>query len=174
MNIEGWPIQVFVEFLDHCPLEGKKLQLVSQVVGPSLAQAPTGIGYDTFGAILPGLVEDSSQAHATGISVKLEGVRKIGICKYRHCGREFLQVIKGLLTPAVPLDGSLFLACIFSWCQLVQRLCHLWKFRNESVVVLCKSQKTSDLCNSCGCGPIPDSLYFTFISGDPFGRNYMP
>ena len=36
------------------------------------------------------------------------------------------------------------------------------EFRNESVVVPCKSQKTLDLHNSCGCEPIPDSLYFTF------------
>ena len=49
-----------MEFLDHCPLQGKKLQLVSWVMGLSLAQASTGIGYDSFGAILPGLLEDSS------------------------------------------------------------------------------------------------------------------
>ena len=60
MDIKGWPIQVFMEFPDHCPLEGEKLQLVSWVVGLSLAQAPTGIGYDSFSAVLPGLVEDSS------------------------------------------------------------------------------------------------------------------
>ena len=60
MDIKGWPIQVFVEFLDHFPLEGKKLQLVSWVMGLSLAQASTGIGYDSFDAVLPALVEDSS------------------------------------------------------------------------------------------------------------------
>ena len=60
MDIEGQPIQVFMEFLNHCPLEGKKLKLVSWVVGLSLAQASTGIGYDSFGAILPGLLEDNS------------------------------------------------------------------------------------------------------------------
>ena len=48
-----------MEFLDHCLLEGEKLQLVSWVVGFSLAQASTGKGYDSFGAILSGLVEDS-------------------------------------------------------------------------------------------------------------------
>ena len=54
MDIEGRPIQVFMEFLDHCPLEGEKLQLVSWIVGLSFAQASTGIGYDSFGAVLPG------------------------------------------------------------------------------------------------------------------------
>ena len=60
MDIEGRPIQVFMEFLNHCPCEGEKLQLVSWVMGLSLAQASTGIDYDSFSAILPGLVEDSS------------------------------------------------------------------------------------------------------------------
>ena len=114
MNIEGQPVQVFMEFPNHCPLKAKKLQLVSWVVGFSLAQASTGIGYDSFSAILPGLVEDSLQAHATGISMKLEWLRKIGMPKNKCHGTEFLQVIKGLLTPAVPLNGSLFLAHIFS------------------------------------------------------------
>ena len=49
-----------MEFLNHCTLEGKKLQLVSWVMGLSLAQASTGIGYNSFSAVLPGLVEDSS------------------------------------------------------------------------------------------------------------------
>ena len=39
MDIEGCPIQLLMEFLNHCPLEGEKLQLVSWVVGFSLAQA---------------------------------------------------------------------------------------------------------------------------------------
>ena len=60
MNAEGQPIQVFMEFLDHCQLEGEKFQLVSWVMGLCLAQASTGIGYDSFGAVLLGLVEDSS------------------------------------------------------------------------------------------------------------------
>ena len=65
-----------MEFLDHCPLEGEKLQLVSWVMGLSLVQAPTGIGYDCFGTILSYLVEDSSQTSATGISMKLEWLLK--------------------------------------------------------------------------------------------------
>ena len=112
--IEGLPIQVLVEFLDHCPPEGKKLQLVHWVMGFSLVQPSTGIGYDCFSAILLCLVEDSSQTSATGISMKLEWLRKISIQKNRCCGTECFQVIKGLLTCAVPLNGSLLLACIFT------------------------------------------------------------
>ena len=114
IHTESRPIQVLMEFLDHCPLEGKKLQLVCQVMGFSLAQASTGIGYYCFSAILSGLVEDSSQTSATSISVELEWLGEICICQNRCCGTESLQVIKGLLTLAVPLDGSLFLPCIFT------------------------------------------------------------
>ena len=103
-----------MEFLNHCPLEGKKLQLVHWVMGFSLVQASAGIGYDCVSAILSCLVEDSSQTSATGISMKLEWLRKIGICKNRCCGTECFQVIKGLLTTGVPLKGSLLLACIFT------------------------------------------------------------
>ena len=46
-------------FLYHSPLEGEELQLVYWVVGFSLAQASTGIGYHCFGAILLSLIEDS-------------------------------------------------------------------------------------------------------------------
>ena len=72
INVKGRPLQILVEFLDHYPLEGKKLQLVSWVMGFSLVQAPTGIGYNCFGAILSCLVEDSSQTSVTSISMKLE------------------------------------------------------------------------------------------------------
>ena len=112
--IEGQPIQVLMEFLGHCPLEGKELQLVCWVVRFSLAQAYTGVGYYCFGAILLSLIENSSQTSATGISMKLEWLSEVSICKNRCHGTESLQVIKGLLTPTVPLDGSLLLACIFT------------------------------------------------------------
>ena len=45
-----------MECFDYCPLEGKKFQLVGRIVGISLAQAPTGIGYYSIFAILMGLV----------------------------------------------------------------------------------------------------------------------
>ena len=114
VHIKGQPIQVLVEFLNHWPLEGEKLQLVCWVVGFGLAQAPTGTGYYFFGAILSGLIEDSSHTSATSISMKLEWLGEVCICKNRCHGTESLQVIKGLLTPTVPLNGSLLLACIFT------------------------------------------------------------
>ena len=103
-----------MDLLDHRPFEGKKCQLVCWVVGFGLAQASTGIGYYCFSAILSGLIEDSSQTSATSISMKLEWLGEVCICKNRCCGTEYLQVIKGLLTPTVPLNGILLLACIFT------------------------------------------------------------
>ena len=144
------------------------------VVGFSLAQGSTGIGYYCFGAILPSLIEDSPQTSATSVSMKLEWLSKISICKNGCHGMEFLQVIKGLLTPTVPLNGSLLLAHIFTRCYFVQRPCHLDEFGNEPVVVSHKPQKTSDLHNICGCGPVLDSLDFALISGYSLGRNNMP
>ena len=114
VHIEGQCIQVLMEFLDHCPFEGEKLQLVCWVVGFSLAQASTGMGYYCFSAILSGLIEDSSHTSATIISMKLEWLGEVCICKNRCHGTESLQVIEGLLTPTVPLNGSLLLAWIFT------------------------------------------------------------
>ena len=162
-----------MEFLDHCPLEGEKLQFVCWVMGFSLAQAPTGIGYHCFSAILSCLVEDSSQTSATSISMKPEWLCKVGICRNRCRGTQCLQVIKGLLTPAVPLNGSLLLACIFTQCYFMQRTCHLHEFGAESVVVSHESQETLNLCDVSRCGPVLDSLNFAFISGYSFGRDDM-
>ena len=173
IHIKGWPIQVLVEFLNHCPLEGKKLQLVCWVVGFGLTQASTGIGYYCFGAILSGLIEDSSQTSATTISMEFEWFGEICIPKNRCHGTESLQVITGLLTPTVPLDGSLLLACIFTWGQLMQRSCHLHQFGDKSAVVSHESQETSDLHDVCGCGPILDSIDLAFISGYSMGGNHM-
>ena len=103
-----------MEFFHYCPLEGEKFQLVCMVMGFSLAQASTGIGYYSVCAILMGLVENNSQIRATGISVKLEWFGEICICKNRCSGTEPLQFIEGLSALAVPLDGSLFLAHIFT------------------------------------------------------------
>ena len=102
-----------MEFFDSCPLEGEKFQLVCWVVGLSLGQAPTGIGYYSVCAILVGLVENSSQTRPTGISVELERLGEICIGKNRHSGTQSFQVIKGLLAPAIPLNGYLLLARIF-------------------------------------------------------------
>ena len=114
VHIEGQPIQVLMEFLCHSPLEGEKHQLVCWVMGFGLAQASTSVGYYCFSAILSGLIEDSSQTSATSISMKLEWLGEVCICKNRCHGTESLQVIKGLLTPTIPLNGSLLLTCIFT------------------------------------------------------------
>ena len=45
-------MQVLMEFLDHCPLEGRKLQLVCWVVGFGLGQASTGVGYAITALVL--------------------------------------------------------------------------------------------------------------------------
>ena len=90
--IEGQPIQVLMEFLNHFPLEGEKPQLVYWVMGFSLVQASTGVGYGCFSPILSCLVEDSSQTSATGISMKLEWFRKTCIHKNRCHDTECFQV----------------------------------------------------------------------------------
>ena len=105
-----------MEFLYHGPLEGEELELVCWVVGFGLTQASTGKGYHCFSAILLSLIEDSPQTSATSVSMKLEWLNKIGICKDGCHGTEFLQVIKGLLTPDVPLNGSFPLAHILTQC----------------------------------------------------------
>ena len=83
--IKDQPIQIFMEFFNYCSLKGEKFQLVHRVVGLSLVQAPTGIGYYSICTILMSLVENSSQTRPTGISVELEGLREICIGKNR-CG----------------------------------------------------------------------------------------
>ena len=105
------PYKYFVEFCDYCPLEGKKFQLV---MGFSLGQAPTSISYYCIHAIFAGLVEDSSQARPTNISVELERLGEVHISKNSCGGKQSLQVNKGLLAPVIPLNGSLLLASIFT------------------------------------------------------------
>ena len=113
VHIKGQPIQVFMEYFDYHPLEGEKFQLVCRVVGLSLAQAPTGIGYYSICAILMDLVENSFQTRPTGINVELERLGEICISKNGCCGTQSFQIIKGLLAPVVPLDDSLF-SCQYS------------------------------------------------------------
>ena len=103
-----------MKFLDNHPLEGEKFKLVCRVVGLSLGQVPTGIGYYNICAILMGLVENSSPTRPTGINMELERLGEIHIGKNVCCGTQSFQVIKWLLAPAVPLGGSLFLASILT------------------------------------------------------------
>ena len=103
-----------MKFFDYHPLESESFQLVCREVGLSLAQAPAGIGYYSICAILTGLVDNSFQTRPIGISVELESLGEICIGKNLHSGSQSFQVIEGLLAPAVPLDGSLFLASILT------------------------------------------------------------
>ena len=112
--IKGLPIQVFMEFFDYHPFEGEKFQLVCGVKGFSLGEAPTSIGYYCVCAIFVGLVENSSKSRPTSISVKLEMLGEICLSKKRYSGTQSLQVIEGLLAPVLPLNGSLFLATVFT------------------------------------------------------------
>ena len=114
VHINGQPIQVFVELFDYDPLEGEKIPTSVQVEGLSLGQDPTGTGYYRICAIVMGLVENSSQTRPTGISIELERLGEICVGKNRCSGTQSFQVIKGLSAPAVPLDGSFFLASVLT------------------------------------------------------------
>ena len=114
VHIKSQPIQVFMELFDYHPLEGEKFQLVWWVVGLSIGQATTGIGYYSICTIHMGLIGNSSQTRLTGISVELEWSGKICIGKNRCHGTQYFEVIKGLLAFAVLLDGSLFLTSILT------------------------------------------------------------
>ena len=59
MYIDGQSIKILMEFLNHGPLKGKKLQFMGAVVGLSLCQTPTGIGTDSISPIIMSLAEDS-------------------------------------------------------------------------------------------------------------------
>ena len=62
-----------MELLNYSPFQGKKFQLIGQVVGFSLCQASTSIGYHCIHTILMGLIENSAQARSTSISIELKG-----------------------------------------------------------------------------------------------------
>ena len=66
-----------MEFLDYCPLEGKKYKLVCGLMEFGLGPAPSSIGYYCACAIFVGLVEDGSQARPTSISVELERLGEV-------------------------------------------------------------------------------------------------
>ena len=83
-----------MEFLNHSPLKGKKLQLMGGVVSLSLCLTPTGIGNGGIGSVIMSLVEDSPQTRLTSISVQFKRLGEIGIGKNGHHGAEMLQVIE--------------------------------------------------------------------------------
>ena len=103
-----------MKLFNYCPLEGQKFQLVGVVMRFGLCQAPTSIGYDCIHTVLMGLVEDSSQARSTSISMELERLGDVHIGKDRCSGAQPFQVIKGLLELVIPPNGSLFLASVLT------------------------------------------------------------
>ena len=97
-----------MELLNYSPLEGRKFQFMGWVVGFSLCEAPTSIGYDFICTILMGLIEDSPQARPTSISMEVKRTGEICIGKDRCSGAQSLEVVKGLLAPVTLPDDSLF------------------------------------------------------------------
>ena len=83
------------------------------VVGFGLCQAPSSINYDCIHTILTGLIEDTPRPDPQASVWSLKGRVKSVQAKIGMMVQSF-QVIKGLLTPVTPLDGSLFLASILT------------------------------------------------------------
>ena len=103
-----------MEFLDHNPFEGEKLQFVGVVMRFSLCQTPTSVGDDSIHTIIMSLIEDSPQVRPTSIGIEFKRSGEISISKNRCCGAQALQVIKGLLTSVIPHDSHFLLACILT------------------------------------------------------------
>ena len=59
-----------MEFLNHGPPKGVKLQLMGRVMLLSLCQAPTGIGYGSIGTTIMSLIEYSPQPRPTSIGME--------------------------------------------------------------------------------------------------------
>ena len=57
--VKGQSIKILMEFLNHSPLKGEKLQFMGRVVGLSLCETPTGRGDDGISSVIICLVEDS-------------------------------------------------------------------------------------------------------------------
>ena len=104
-----------MELLNYSLVKGEKFQFMGWVVGFSLCQAATSVGYDCISTILMCLIEDSPQARPISISMELKRLDEIHIGKDRHSGAQSFQVVKGLLVPVAKPDGSLFLVSILTW-----------------------------------------------------------
>ena len=68
---------ILMEFLNHSPFEGEKLQFMGRVEGFSLCQTPTDIGYDNISPIVTSLIEDRPQARPTSVCTELERPHKL-------------------------------------------------------------------------------------------------
>ena len=98
---------------------------------------------------------------------------EIHIGKDRCSGAQSPQVIKGLLAPVTPPDGSLFLASILNQGHLVQGLGYLHEFWDKPAIVTHESHETFNLSDVFQDWLLLNSLYLTFISGYSLGRDYM-
>ena len=171
--IEGQPIQVFMKLFNYCPFEGKKFQLVHRVMGSSLGQAPTSIGYDCIHDIFIGLVEDSSQARPTSIGVELKRLGEVCISKDRCSSTQPLQVIKCLLAPVIPPKWQPF-SCQHSHPRkLIQGFGYLHEFWDKLPIISHESQETLNLCDICQDWPLLDCFYLAFVGCYALGRDYM-
>ena len=70
-----------MELFNHSQLKGEKLQFKDGVVGFSLCQAPTGVGYENIRPSIISEIEDSPQTRPTSISMQFKRPRKNGIDK---------------------------------------------------------------------------------------------
>ena len=174
VHIESQPIQVFMEFFNYHPHEGKTFKLVCWVMEFSLCQTPTSISSYCICAIFVDLVEDSSQARPTGISVELERLDEVCISKNRCSGTQSLQVINGLLAPVIPLNGSLFMLAFSPEVNSCRDWATCMNFLDKLPMICHESQETSDLPDVLGYWPLFDSFYFALIHGYSFGRDHMP
>ena len=66
-----------MEFLNHSPLKGEKLQFMGGVVGFGLCQTPTGIGNDSISPTIMSLIEDSPQTDPQALVWSLKGFVKL-------------------------------------------------------------------------------------------------
>ena len=158
-----------MEFHNHSPLKGEKLQFMGKVVGLSLCQTPTGIGNNRISPIFM-----SPWARPTSIGMKFEILHKIGVGKNRHHSAQTLQVIKWLLAPVVPHDGCLLLACIFNRHLSVQQLGYLCELGDESVVITCKPKENSDLSDNGRGRPFLISSFLPSSVAIPWAETMCP
>ena len=90
-----------MEFLNHGPLKGEKLQFMARVVGFSHCQAPTGIDNDGISSVIMTMVEDWPQAKPTSVGVEFKRPLKISVGKNKCHGAQTHHIIEQLLTPAI-------------------------------------------------------------------------
>ena len=68
---------IHMEFLNHSPLKGEKLQVMGGIVGLSLCQTPTGIGNGGISSVVISLVENSPRPDLQTLVWSLKGFIKL-------------------------------------------------------------------------------------------------